>query len=148
MLFPFVSVKPSPSSQWSLIRSFVQDLFCISFVWLTSLWEHSHTKLMQKKSHAKLRTRLHWLERLGFSRKTYNGCFLKYLVKCCIEIRISHLFEKISLWILMLNYENKQLGLAIQVQKPFSQFYSCFYSRFKNKISNYWLLFGGHDLRL
>ena len=31
--------KPSLSTQWSLIRSFVRDFVCISFVWLTSLWE-------------------------------------------------------------------------------------------------------------
>ena len=50
---------------------------------------------------------------------------------------ILHLSENISLQISMLSSENKQLGFTIQVQKPFSQFYSCFYSRFKNKISNY-----------
>ena len=44
----------------------VRDFLCISFVWLTSLWKQSHTKLMQKKSCMKLCTRLHWLERLGF----------------------------------------------------------------------------------
>ena len=62
----FMSIfKSSLSSQWSL-------------VWLTSLWEQSHTKPKlwnyialyktdAKKSHTKLCTRLHWLERLGFS---------------------------------------------------------------------------------
>ena len=49
------ALKPSLSSQWSLVR----DSVCISFVWLTSLWEQSHTKLMQKKSHTKLHTRLY-----------------------------------------------------------------------------------------
>ena len=60
-----LSIKPSLSSQWSLVRSFVEDSICISFVWLTSLWEQKHTKLMQKKSCTKRRTRLHWLESLG-----------------------------------------------------------------------------------
>ena len=60
-------LKPSPSSQWSLLRSFVRDFVCISFVWLTSLRQQSHTKLMQKKSLTKLRTRLHKLERLDYS---------------------------------------------------------------------------------
>ena len=58
-------LKPSLSSQWSLVRSFIRDLVYINFVWLTSLWEQSHTKLMQKKFCTKLRMRLHWLERLG-----------------------------------------------------------------------------------
>ena len=62
-------------SQWSLVqnfvRDFVQDLVrnfvCISFVWPTSLWEQSQTKLMLKKSHTKLCRRLHWLKRLGLN---------------------------------------------------------------------------------
>ena len=54
----FVKLKPGLSSQWSLVRSFIRDLVCISFVWLTPLWEQSHTQLMQKKSRTKLRTRL------------------------------------------------------------------------------------------
>ena len=54
-------LKSSLSSQWSLVRNFVRDFVCISFVRLTSLWEQSQTKLMQKKLH----TRNHWIERLG-----------------------------------------------------------------------------------
>ena len=61
------SLKPSLSGQWSCVQSFVRDFVCISFAWLTSLWEQSQTKLMQKKSRTKLHTRLHLLERLGFS---------------------------------------------------------------------------------
>ena len=61
-----VGLKPSLFSQWSLIRSFVRDFFCISFVWLCSQREVSQTKLMQTKSRTKLYTRLHWLEWLGF----------------------------------------------------------------------------------
>ena len=47
---PTLGPKPSLSSQWSLVQSFVWDFVCISFVWLTSLWEQSHRKQMQKKS--------------------------------------------------------------------------------------------------
>ena len=54
------------SRQWSLVWGFVQDFFCISFVWLCSQREVSQTKLMQTKSRTKLYTRLHWLEWLGF----------------------------------------------------------------------------------
>ena len=64
-------MKFSLSSQWSLVLSFVWDFVCISFVWLTSLWEQSHTKLIQKKSHTKLRNRLQWLERLSLIFKSY-----------------------------------------------------------------------------
>ena len=32
-------LKPNLSSQWSLIKSFMRDFFCISFVWLCSQWE-------------------------------------------------------------------------------------------------------------
>ena len=71
-------LKPSPSSQWSLVRSFVWDFIWISFVWLASLREQSQTKLMQKKSCIKLRTRLHWLERLGF--RLAIRCLLIFLV--------------------------------------------------------------------
>ena len=74
------ALKPSLSSQWSLVRSFVRDFVCISFVWLTSLWEQSHTKLMQKKSRMKLRTRLHWLERLGLTLKIQ-----KYILNCYLS---------------------------------------------------------------
>ena len=59
-------IKPSLSCQWSLVPSFIRDFVCIIFVWLTSLWEKSYKKLMQKKSCTNLRTKLHWLERLGF----------------------------------------------------------------------------------
>ena len=59
------SLKPSLSSQWSPIQSFVRDFFCISFV--CSQREMSQTKLTQTKSRTKLHTRLHWLERLSFS---------------------------------------------------------------------------------
>ena len=53
--------------KWSHIRSFVRDFVCITFVWVTTLWEQSETKLIQKKSHTKFCTRLHYLERLGLS---------------------------------------------------------------------------------
>ena len=66
--------QPSLSSQWSLVRSFIWDFFCISFVWLCSQRGVSQTKLMQKKSRTKLRTRLHWLERLGLSSK-FEKCY-------------------------------------------------------------------------
>ena len=56
------SLKPSLSSQWSLVQSFVRVFVCISYV-----WEQSHTKRMKKKSHTKLHTGLLWLERLGLS---------------------------------------------------------------------------------
>ena len=42
------------TTEWSFVRDFV----CISFVWLTPLWEQSQTKLMQTKP----RTRLKWLK--------------------------------------------------------------------------------------
>ena len=38
MILSLVSYKATP---WYFV--------CISFVWLNSLWEQSHTKLMQKK---------------------------------------------------------------------------------------------------
>ena len=57
-------IKPSLSSQGSLVWSLVRDFFCICFVWLCSQREVSQTKLMQTKPRTKLRTRLHWLERL------------------------------------------------------------------------------------
>ena len=61
-------LKPSLSTQWSLVRSFLREFFCIRIVvWLWSQGEVSRTKLMQKKSSTKLRMRLHWLERLGWS---------------------------------------------------------------------------------
>ena len=63
----FANLQSSLSSQWSLVQSFIQDFVHISFVWLTSLREQSHTKLMQNKSRTKLCMRLHWLKRLGFS---------------------------------------------------------------------------------
>ena len=56
-------VKPSLSSQWSLLRTFIRDFFCISFVWLCSQREVSQTKLMQTMSPTKLRTRLPQLTR-------------------------------------------------------------------------------------
>ena len=59
-------LKPSLFSQWSLVRSFIWDYFCISFVWLCSQREVSQTKRMQTKSRTKLKTRLHWVERLCF----------------------------------------------------------------------------------
>ena len=71
--------KPSLSSQWRIVRSFIWEFVYISCVWLTSLWEQSHIKLMQRKSHTKLRTRFHWLERLGFSRVIGFGLPLQFL---------------------------------------------------------------------
>ena len=68
VVWPISILKPSLSSQWSLVWSFVRDFFCISFVWLCSQREVSQTKLMQTKSRTKLCTRLHWLERLGFTQ--------------------------------------------------------------------------------
>ena len=66
--------------QWSLIRSLIRDFICISFVWLTSLKEQSKTKLMQTKPRMKLRTRLHWLERLGFIVNSSQRCLTHTLV--------------------------------------------------------------------
>ena len=84
------NLKPSFSSQWSLVQNFVRDFVCISFVWLNSLWEQSHTKLMQKKYRMKLRTRLHWLERLGFTllQASRNILMLEicYTLQCVIGL--------------------------------------------------------------
>ena len=71
-------LKPSLSSQWSLIRSFVWDFFCISFVWLSSKREVSQTK-----SCMKLHTRLHWLERLGLSLFFKVKVLTTYFSKSC-----------------------------------------------------------------
>ena len=48
------SLKPYLSGQWSIVRNFVRGFVCISFVWLTSLWELIQTKLMQMKPRTKL----------------------------------------------------------------------------------------------
>ena len=52
-----------------IVRSFIPDRVCISFVLLCSQREVSHRKLIQTKFRKKLCTRLHWLESLGLNSK-------------------------------------------------------------------------------
>ena len=63
----WLTYKLSLSSQWSLKRSSLGDFVCVSFLWLTFLWEQSKTKLMQTKPRMKLCTRFHGPERPSFN---------------------------------------------------------------------------------
>ena len=79
----YQTLKPSLSRQWSHIRSFIRGFISISFVWLCSQKEGSHTKLMQN---TKPWTRFHWLERLGINgdiryvKRKILGCCLTKVV--------------------------------------------------------------------
>ena len=64
-------LKPSLSSQCSLVQSLVRDFVCISFVRLTYLLVQSQTKPMETKPLMKLRKRLHQLKRPGLGLAFY-----------------------------------------------------------------------------
>ena len=80
------SLKPSLSSQWSLIQSFVRDFFCISFVWLCSQREMSQTKLMQKKSLVRSFIQGSWLKLQGLKPSWIVVLFT--LNACCTIVSI------------------------------------------------------------
>ena len=78
--------------KWFILSLVFLVSVCISFVWLTSLWEQSRTKLMQKKSCAKLGLRLHWLERLGFRSESLSQS--KLIERLVESVLISILFNR------------------------------------------------------
>ena len=115
------SLKPSLSSQWSLIWNFIQDFFCINFVWLCSLREMSQTKLMQMKSRLKLRTRLEGLgssvhsshdrksektREVFFSQKPSLYCMISKHICTCAVLERLHPKEMVGMKLCLKNSYN------------------------------------------